>query len=65
MLNESEVGGVAADIERWSSGRVKQVVLRLLRGEPVKKQLDDANHRIGEVADDASLSEVSAGTTAR
>jgi len=76
----------AAEVKRWSSGRKKQVVLRLLRGEsvdalsrelavpiyrleawrdralagmdvglkerendPVEKQLDDANRRIGEL----------------
>ncbi len=76
----------AAEIKRWSAGRKKQVVLRLLRGEsvdaisrelavpiyrleewrdralagidaglkerdndPVEKQLDDANRRIGEL----------------
>ena len=76
----------AAEVKRWSSGRKKQVVLRLLRGEsvdalsrelavpiyrleewrdralagidvglkerendPLKKQLDDANRRIGEL----------------
>lgn len=98
MLNEVKKGGVAldgawsatgsqvAEIKRWSAGRKKQVVLRLLRGEsvdalsrelavpiyrleewrdralagmdvglkeregdPVEKQLDDANRRIGEL----------------
>jgi hypothetical protein len=98
MLNESKKGGVAldgalsatgdqvAEIKRWSAGRKRQVVLRLLRGEsvdalsrelavpiyrleewrdralagmdvglkerdgdPVEKQLDDANRRIGEL----------------
>jgi len=76
----------AAEVKRWSSGRKKQVVLRLLRGEsvdalsrelavpiyrleewrdralagidaglkerendPVEKQLDEANRRIGEL----------------
>jgi len=76
----------AAEVKRWSSGRKKQVVLRLLRGEsvdalsrelavpiyrleawrdralagmdvglkerendPLEKQLDDANRRIGEL----------------
>lgn len=76
----------AAEVKRWSSGRKKQVVLRMLRGEsvdalsrelavpiyrleewrdralagmdvglkerendPVEKQLDDANRRIGEL----------------
>ena len=76
----------AAEVKRWSAGRKKQVVLRLLRGEsvdalsreravsisrleewrdralagidvglkerendPVEKQLDDANRRIGEL----------------
>ncbi|MEW5790117.1 MAG: IS3 family transposase [Pseudomonadota bacterium] len=96
MLNECEVGGVAlgalegapsaaAEVKRWSAGRKKQVVLRMLRGEsvealsrelavpiyrleewrekalagmdvglkeregdPLEKQLDDANRRIGE-----------------
>jgi predicted nucleic acid-binding Zn-ribbon protein len=27
--------GAAAEVKRWSSGRKKEVVLRLLRGEPV------------------------------
>jgi hypothetical protein len=27
--------GAAADVKRWSAGRKKEVVLRLLRGEPV------------------------------
>jgi hypothetical protein len=90
MLNENEAVGVApsaaAEVKRWSAGRKKQVVLRLLRGEsvdalsrelavpifrleewrdralagidvglkerendPVEKQLDDANRRIGEL----------------
>ncbi|MCX8085695.1 MAG: hypothetical protein N3C63_02210, partial [Rhodocyclaceae bacterium] len=77
---------VAAEIKRWSAGRKKQVVLRLLRAEPVdalsrelavpivrleewrdralagmeaglreregdplERQLDDANRRIGEL----------------
>jgi len=39
MLNESKMGGVAlgaaAEVKRWSAGRKKEVVLRLLRGEPV------------------------------
>lgn len=35
MLNESKVGGAAAEVKRWSVGRKKEVVLRLLRGEPV------------------------------
>ena len=46
MLKESEMDGVALgaperarsatdEIKRWSSGRKKQVVLRLLRGESV------------------------------
>lgn len=76
----------ATEVKRWSAGRKKQVVLRLLRGEsvdalsrelavpivrleewrdralagmdvglkerendPVEKQLDDANRRIGEL----------------
>lgn len=76
----------AAEVKRWSAGRKKQVVLRLLRGEsvdalsrelavpiyrleqwrdralagmdaglkerendPIEKQLDDANRRIGEL----------------
>ena len=76
----------AAEVKRWSAGRKKQVVLRILRGEPVdaisrelavpiyrleewrdralagidaglkerendpvEKQLDDANRRIGEL----------------
>jgi transposase len=76
----------AGEVKRWSAGRKKQVVLRLLRGEsvdalarelavpifrleawrdralagieaglkerendPVEKQLDDANRRIGEL----------------
>lgn len=76
----------AAEVKRWSAGRKKQVVLRLLRGEsvdalsrelavpiyrleewrdralagidaglkerendPVERQLDDANRRIGEL----------------
>lgn len=76
----------AAEVKRWSSGRKKQVVLRLLRGEsvdalsrelavpiyrleqwrdralagidvglkerendPLEKQLDEANRRIGEL----------------
>ena len=76
----------AAEVKRWSAGRKKQVVLRLLRGEsvdaisrelavpiyrleewrdralagmdvglkerendPVDRQLDDANRRIGEL----------------
>ena len=80
------VPSAAAEVKRWSSGRKKQVVLRLLRGEsvdalsrelavpiyrleewrdralagidvglkerendPVEKQLDDANRRIGEL----------------
>jgi hypothetical protein len=78
--------GAAAEVKRWSAGRKKEVVLRLLRGEsvdamsrevsvpiykleqwrdralagidaglkerendPVEKQLDDANRRIGEL----------------
>jgi hypothetical protein len=78
--------GAAAEVRRWSAGRKKEVVLRLLRGEPVDtvsrevavpiykleqwrdralagidaglkerendpvvKQLDDANRRIGEL----------------
>ena len=78
--------GAAADVKRWSVGRKKEVVLRLLRGEsvdaisrevsvpiyklelwrdralagidaglkerendPVVKQLDDANRRVGEL----------------
>jgi transposase len=78
--------GAAAEVKRWSAGRKKEVVLRLLRGEPVDaisrevsvpiykleqwrdralagidaglkerendplaKQLDDANRRIGEL----------------
>jgi hypothetical protein len=78
--------GAAAEVKRWSSGRKKEVVLRLLRGEPVdaisrevsvpiykletwrdralagidaglkerendpvERQLDDANRRIGEL----------------
>jgi transposase len=78
--------GAAADVKRWSAGRKKEIVLRLLRGEPVDalsrevsvpiykleqwrdralagidvglkerendpvvKQLDDANRRIGEL----------------
>ncbi|QIK36655.1 IS3 family transposase [Caldichromatium japonicum] len=97
MLNESEGGGVAlgalegarsaaGEVKRWSSGRKKQIVLRLLWGElvdallrelavpiyrleewrdralagidaglkegendPVEKQRDDANWRIGEL----------------
>jgi len=90
MLNESKMGGVAlgaaAEVKRWSAGRKKEVVLRLLRGEPVdaisrevsvpiyklerwrdralagieaglkerendplEKQLDEANRRIGEL----------------
>lgn len=98
MLNELKKGGVAldgglsatgsqmAEIKRWSAGRKRQVVLRLLRGEsvdalsrelavpiyrleewrnralagmdvglkerdgdPLEKQLDDANRRIGEL----------------
>ena len=80
------VPSAAAEVKRWSSGRKKQVVLRLLRGEsvdaisrevavpiyrleewreralagidaglkerendPVERQLDDANRRIGEL----------------
>ena len=76
----------AAEVKRWSAGRKKQIVLRLLRGEsvdaisrevavpiyrleewrdralagidaglkerendPVERQLDDANRRIGEL----------------
>lgn len=27
--------GAAAEVKRWSAGRKKEVVLRLLRGEPV------------------------------
>ena len=27
--------GAAAEVKRWSSGRKKEVVLRLLRGEPI------------------------------
>jgi hypothetical protein len=27
--------GAAADVKRWSAGRKREVVLRLLRGEPV------------------------------
>ncbi|MFT3847273.1 MAG: hypothetical protein QM739_14245 [Propionivibrio sp.] len=78
--------GAAAEIRRWSAGRKKEVVLRLLRGEPVdaisrevsvpiykleqwrdralagidaglkerendpvERQLDEANRRIGEL----------------
>lgn len=78
--------GAATDVKRWSSGRKKEVVLRLLRGEsvdaisrevsvpiyklelwrdralaaidaglkerendPLVKQLDDANRRVGEL----------------
>jgi len=78
--------GVAAEVKRWSAGRKKEVVLRLLRGEPVdaisrevsvpiyklerwrdralagieaglrerendpvERQLDEANRRIGEL----------------
>lgn len=78
--------GAAAEIKRWSAGRKKQVVLRVLRGEsvdavsrelavpvykleqwrdralasidaglkerendPVERQLDEANRRIGEL----------------
>ncbi|MEW5891466.1 MAG: IS3 family transposase [Pseudomonadota bacterium] len=78
--------GAAAEVKRWSAGRKKDVVLRLLRGEPVDavsrevgvpiykleqwrdralagidaglkerendplaKQLDEANRRIGEL----------------
>ena len=78
--------GAAAEVRRWSAGRKKEVVLRLLRGEPVdavsrevsvpiyklerwrdralagidaglkerendpvERQLDDANRRIGEL----------------
>jgi hypothetical protein len=78
--------GAAAEVKRWSAGRKKEVVLRLLRGEPVdaisrevslpiyklerwrdralagieaglkerendplEKQLDEANRRIGEL----------------
>ncbi len=78
--------GAAAEVKRWSTGRKKEVVLRLLRGEsvdaisrevsvpiyklelwrdralagidtglkerendPVERQLDDANRRIGEL----------------
>ena len=78
--------GAAAEVKRWSAGRKKGVVLRLLRGEPVdavsrevsvpiyklerwrdralagidaglkerendpvEKQLDEANRRIGEL----------------
>lgn len=78
--------GAAAEVRHWSAGRKKEVVLRLLRGEPVDtvsrevavpiykleqwrdralagidaglkerendpvvKQLDDANRRIGEL----------------
>ncbi len=78
--------GAAAEVKRWSAGRKKEVVLRLLRGEPVDavsrevgvpiykleqwrdralagidaglkerendplaKQLDEANRRIGEL----------------
>lgn len=78
--------GAAAEVRRWSAGRKKEVVLRLLRGEavdalsrevsvpiykleqwrdralagidaglkeresdPVVKQLDEANRRIGEL----------------
>jgi hypothetical protein len=85
----SAIGGepvAAAEVKRWSAGRKKEVVLRLLRGEPVdtvsrevsvpiykleqwrdralagidaglkerendpvEKQLDEANRRIGEL----------------
>lgn len=78
--------GAAAEVKRWSAGRKREVVLRLLRGEPVdavsrdvsvpiykleqwrdralagidaglkerendpvEKQLDEANRRIGEL----------------
>lgn len=78
--------GAASEVKRWSTGRKKEVVLRLLRGEPVdaisrevavpiyklelwrdralagidaglkerendpvERQLDDANRRIGEL----------------
>ena len=78
--------GAAADVKRWSAGRKKEVVLNLLRGEPVdavsrevsvpiykleqwrdralagidaglkerendpvERQLDEANRRIGEL----------------
>jgi hypothetical protein len=78
--------GAAAEVKRWSAGRKKEVVLRLLRGEPVdalsrelsvpiykleqwrdralvgidaglkerendpvSRQLDEANRRIGEL----------------
>lgn len=78
--------GAAAEVRRWSAGRKKEVVLRLLRGEsvdaisrevsvpiykleqwrdralagidaglrerendPLERQLDDANRRIGEL----------------
>ena len=86
----SAIGGepvAAAEVKRWSAGRKKEVVLRLLRGEPVdtvsrevsvpiykleqwrdralagidaglkerendpvEKQLDEANRRIGELS---------------
>ena len=35
MLNEVNDGGAAPGVKRWSTGRKKEVVLRLLRGEPV------------------------------
>ena len=34
--------GAAAEVKRWSAGRRKDVVLRLLRGEPV----DDLSREI-------------------
>ena len=90
MLKEKNAAGgepgAAAEVKRWSAGRKREVVLRLLRGEPVDaisrevsvpiykleqwrdralagidaglkerendpltKQLDDANRRIGEL----------------
>ena len=48
----SATGGepsAAAEVKRWSAGCKKDVVLRRLRGDPVERQLDEANRRIGEL----------------
>ncbi len=84
--------GAAAEIKRWSAGRKKEIVLRLMRGEPVdaisrevsvpiykleqwrdralagidaglkerendplERQLDEANRRIGELVMDVEI----------
>ncbi len=71
MLKENEVGGgalegarsatgsalrAAAEVKRWSSGRKKQVVLRLLRGESadaLSRELAVPRYRLDEWRDRA------------